>query len=452
MTAQPQKKVIEAFSPPADMAMEQSTLGAVLLKPAVMDEIIDQVEPADFYREAHRKIFQAMMDLYQQQQPVDLVTVNNLLKDRGQLDEVGGSLFLSGLSEQVGIAANAAYYARGVKDKARLRQLIAFCQETMASCLHDGAKAAAFYDQVESRVFEITQTRNIVHPVNISELVVQEYETLTRVYESKKKPGFETGFADLDKVVSLKPKDLSILAARPSMGKTALGLNISHFFASQGLPVAFFSLEMSKEQLARRTMAARGSVNGVKIDQVSMTPNEWGQICGVQDEVEEWPLEIDDTQALTVLDIRARVRRLKAKQDIKLVVVDYLQLMRPVTKRGNREQEVADTSRGLKALAKELGVHVLALAQLNRELEKRPIKSKRPRLSDLRESGALEQDADVVLFIYRDEVYRKDSPDKGIAEIIVGKQRNGKANLTVKLAFLDDYLRFENLAHEPEIF
>jgi replicative DNA helicase len=453
------------YTPPANPEAEQSVLGAILVRPEALDRIADLIAPEDFYREAHGRIFQAMLDLYGRGEPVDLVTVTALLKERGQLESVGGPVFLAGLSEQVGFAVNVEYYARLVHDKAVLRRLLDCTQEIASACLAPVENVAEFLDEAEHKIFQVAEAKVRPGFSSLSSLVDNEIATLEAIWGRKdgSLTGVTSGFTDLDNFTAgFQPSDLIILAARPSMGKTALALNIA-FNAAYGrrggggqiippVPVAFFSLEMSKEQLVRRLLSSAGEVDASQIRRAAfLTGQEWTRLQEAAGVLLDCPIYIDDTPAATVLDIRAKSRRLKAEGKLGLIIIDYLQLMQGRVDAHSREQQISEISRSLKALAKELGVPVLALSQLSREPEKR--ERKRPQLSDLRESGAIEQDADVVLFIYRDEVYRKDSQDKGVAEIIIGKQRNGPIGM-VKLAFRDKFTRFDDLEKEeaPEVY
>jgi replicative DNA helicase len=437
------------YTPPANPEAEQSVLGAILVRPEVLDRVADLIEPGDFYREAHGRIFQAMLDLYGRGEPVDLVSVSALLKERGQLEGVGGPAFLAGLSEQVGFATNADYYASLVHDKAILRRLLDTTQEIASACLAPVEDVPEFLDAAEQKVFEVAESKVRPGFKSVSALVEQEIANLEAIWhrEAGRITGVPSGFPDLDNLTAgFQNSDLIIIAARPSMGKTALALNIAYNAAYKPqVPVAFFSLEMSKEQLVRRLLSSIGEVDAGNLRRAFLSTPEWANLQTAAGYLLDCPIYIDDTPAATVLDIRAKARRLKADGKLGLVIIDYLQLMRGRHDAPSREQEISEISRSLKALAKELNVPVMALSQLNRRVEERP--NKRPQLADLRESGAIEQDADVIIFIYRDEVYREDSPDKGVAEVIVGKQRNGPTG-KVKLAFRDKYTRFDNLARE----
>jgi len=437
------------YTPPANPEAEQSVLGAILVRPEVLDRVADHIEPADFYREAHGRIYQAMLDLYGKGEPVDLVSVSALLKERDQLESVGGPVFLAGLSEQVGFATNADYYATLVHDKAILRRLLDATQEIASQCLAPVEDVGEFLDAAEQKVFEVAESKVRPGFKSVGALVETEIANLEAIWhrEAGRITGVTSGFPDLDNLTAgFQNSDLIIIAARPSMGKTALALNIAYNAAYKPqVPVAFFSLEMSKEQLVRRLLSSIGEVDASNLRRAFLSTPEWANLQTAAGYLLDCPIFIDDTPAATVLDIRAKARRLKADGKLGLVIIDYLQLMRGRYNAPSREQEISEISRSLKALAKELNVPVMALSQLNRRVEERP--NKRPQLADLRESGAIEQDADVIIFIYRDEIYREDSPDKGSAEVIVGKQRNGPTG-KVKLSFRDKFTRFDNLAKE----
>ncbi len=454
------------YTPPANPEAEQSVLGAILVRPDVLDRLADLIAAEDFYREAHGRIYQAMLDLYGKGEPVDLVTVSALLKERGHLEGIGGPVFLAALSEQVGFATNAESYANLVRDKAVLRRLLDCTQEIASACLAPVEDVAEFLDEAEHKIFQVAEAKVRPGFSPLSALVDTEIATLEAIWGRKdgSLTGVTSGFTDLDNYTAgFQASDLIILAARPSMGKTALALNIA-FNAAYGrrrgggqsvppVPVAFFSLEMSKEQLVRRLLSSEGRVDASRIRRAAfLTGEEWTKLQEAAGLLLDCPIFIDDTPAATVLDIRAKSRRLKADGKLGLIIIDYLQLMQGRHDAPSREQQISEISRSLKALSKELAVPVLALSQLSREPEKR--ERKRPQLSDLRESGAIEQDADVVMFIYRDEVYRQDSPEnKGIAEVIIGKQRNGPIG-TVKMHFEAKFTRFDDLEKDeaPEYY
>ena len=436
-------------TPPANLEAEQSVLGAILLRPQVLDQVADLIGAGDFYRQAHGAIFRAMLDLYSRAEPVDLVTVTALLKERGDLDAVGGPVFLAALSEQVGTAANASYYARLVHEKSVLRGLLEQCQIIAQACLGPVEDVDEFLDEAEGKIFRIADAKIRPGFQPLSALVEKEVETLEKIWhrEAGRITGVASGFADLDNLTAgFQNSDLIIIAARPSMGKTALALNIAFNAAYLGqIPVGFFSLEMSKEQLVRRLLSCAGEIDASHLRRAFLTGEEWQKLQEAASYLLESPIYIDDTPAATVLEIRSKSRRLKAEGKLALIIVDYLQLMRGKSDAASREQEISDISRSLKALAKELNVPVMALSQLSRKVEDR--KPKIPELADLRESGAIEQDADVIFFIYRDEVYNENSPEKGLAKIYLKKQRNGPTG-EFTLFFDKHFTRFRNFTEE----
>jgi replicative DNA helicase len=439
---------LEGRVPPSNLEAEQSVLGGILLEPGALDRIADILAPEDFYHEAHEKIYQTMLDLYRRREPVDLVTVTALMSDREILDAVGGPGFLASLSDNVGSAANIEYWGTIVHEKSILRRLIACSNAIAAECYEPVSNVENFLDEAENRIFSIAESKMRQGFFPLGGLVEKEIKTLEDLFD--KKPittGVPSHFKDLDDYThGFQKSDLIILAARPSMGKTALALNIAYNAAHNfTIPVAIFSLEMSKEQLVRRLFSAEAKIDAGRLRRGFFSREEFFQIQVVAGNLMDCPIFIDDTPAVTALEVRAKCRRLQRENKLGMVLIDYLQLMRGRNDATSREQEISDISRSLKALAKELQVPVVALSQLNRRVEERP--NKRPILSDLRESGAIEQDADVILFIYRDEVYRKDSPEKGTAEIIIGKQRNGRTG-AFKVHFSSQFTRFDDFSGE----
>jgi len=420
-------------------------LGAILVRPEVLIEVAAVINPEDFYREAHGRIYQAMIDLDERGDPVDLVTVNELLRERGQLEGVGGPVFLAKLSEEVGFATNAAYYAKVVKEKASLRRLLDASQQIAGACLAPIENVQEFLSAAGEQVMDVAQEASPGEGKTVGELTVQEIPVMEAVHYGGVRPGLPVGFMDLERYFSWEPEDLIVLAGSPSSGKTALCLNFALKVARAGHQVGIFSLEMSRERLIRRVWAAVGSINGERINQVQLTPSEWTSLIGCYAQLEAMPLWIDGPPVLSISQLRVQARRERAKGKLDFLIVDYLQKIRPATQGRSREEEVAELTRGLKSLAKELKIPVLALCTLNREVEKRT--NKRPMLSDLRESGSIEYDADIVLFLYRDEKYREDSPDKGKVEVIIEKNRNGRIGMA-KLAFMDYFQRFEDLYEE----
>jgi replicative DNA helicase len=434
---------------PSNLEAEQSVLGGILLEPGALDRLADILAPEDFYHEAHEKIYLTMLDLYRRREPVDLVTVTALLSDREILDAVGGPGFLASLCDNVGSAANIEYWGNIVHEKSILRRLITVSNEIAAQCYEPVSDVENFLDEAENRVFTIAESRMRQGFHALNNLVEKEISLLTALSDRREMTtGVATDFSKLDDMTAgLQNSDLIILAARPSMGKTALALNIAYNVAHKSkVPVAIFSLEMSKEQLVRRLLSSVGRVDASNIRRAAfLTREQWGDLQMAAGNLLDCPILIDDTPAVSALEVRAKCRRLKRDKKLGLILIDYLQLMRGRSDSASREQEISEISRSLKALAKELEVPVVALSQLNRRVEERP--DKRPVLSDLRESGAIEQDADVIIFIYRDEVYKKDSLDKGVAEIKIGKQRNGPTG-TFKLHFSSQFTRFDDLSEE----
>jgi replicative DNA helicase len=435
--------------PPQNLDAERSLLGGILVDPEALNKIVDIVDVDDFYREDHRTIFQLVMDLYEKNEPIDLLTVSSMARDKGLTEKMGGVANLSRLVDVMPTSANIAHYARMVKEKALLRNLMHVATDIVERGYEVDTNVDTFIDDAERMIFQIAEKKYRPSFFSIKDLVWESMKTI----ESLKSrvdgiTGVATGFTDLDRMTGgLQPADLIVVAGRPSMGKTSFALNIAQYAAVAGdgettLPVGVFSLEMSKEQLAMRLLSSEAEVEFFKIRSGGLKEEERTSLGRAAGKLYGAPLYIDDTPALSILDLRARARRLKKEHGLALLVVDYLQLMRGRTSNlDRREQEISEISRSLKALAKELNVPVIAISQLNRMVEQR--EDKRPRLSDLRESGAIEQDADVIIFIYRDVVYNKDSKEPNTAEIIVGKQRNGPVG-DVRLAFRDKYTTFAN--------
>jgi replicative DNA helicase len=424
--------------PPQNIEAEQSILGSILLENGTINAVQEILNRDDFYSEAHRKIFSAI----------------ERMADQNLLDSIGGAAYLASLVDNVPTAANAANYAKIVKGKSVLRGLIGSATEIINSCYDTGSDVDQVLDIAEHRIFEISENKVRASFYPIKDIVRDTFRSIEDLFTRKELiTGVPTGFDKIDDMTSgLQNSDLIIVAGRPSMGKTALALNVAqHAALETQIPVAIFSLEMSKEQLAFRMLASEARVDSQRMRKGFLGETDWPKLTAAAGRLSEAPLFIDDTPAITVLEMKAKSRRLKAERDLGLIVVDYIQLMRSSGNTNSREQEISEISRSLKALAKELKVPVIALSQLNRQVETRPGGNKRPQMSDLRESGAIEQDADVIIFIYRDEVYNKsdDNPEKGTAEIIIGKQRNGPTG-PVKLAFLDRFTTFENLARTDE--
>lgn len=444
--------------PPQNIEAEQCVLGGVLLENEAISKVLEIMIADDFYRESHRKICHSMIELFEKSEPIDLITLTNILKSNNQLDEVGGAAYLASLVDNIPTAANIGYYAKIVKEKSILRGLINAATEIVARGYEDGGDVVDLLDQAEKSIFQISESQIKPSFYEIKSLLKESFKTIEKLYESREiVTGVPTGFDEIDKLTTgFQPADLIIIAGRPSMGKTAFSLNIAQYAAiKKNIPAALFSLEMSKEQLVLRMLCSEAKVDAHRLRGGFLGEEDWPKLTRAAGILSEAPIFIDDTPALSVLEMRAKTRRLMAEHKLGLVIVDYLQLMRGrgLFARGRssetREQEISDITRSLKSLAKELHIPVIALSQLNRRVEER--QNKRPQLADLRESGAIEQDADLIAFIYRDEIYDRsdDNPNKGIAEIIIGKQRNGPVG-EVKLAFLDKYTTFENLAWVKE--
>jgi len=438
--------------PPHSVEAEQSVLGGLLLDNEAADKVGDVLAADDFYTEAHRLLYRHITQLIAEGKPADVVTLSEALTSIQKLDYVGGLAYLGALVQGVPTAANIRHYAAIVRERSILRQLAATAAEIAETAYRpQGRDAKAVLDEAEAKVLHIAEqgSRGASNFQQIGKLLAQVVDRIETLYNRDNPSdvtGVATGFADLDKeTAGLQPGDLVIVAGRPSMGKTALALNIGEYVAIDlKLPVVVFSMEMGASQLAMRMIGSVGRLDQHKLRTGRLAADDWEKLSTALGRLSEAPMLIDETPALNAIEVRSRARRLQKQYgQLGLVIVDYIQLMQAQSAGENRATEISEISRSLKALAKELKVPVVALSQLNRSLEQRP--NKRPVMSDLRESGAIEQDADVILFIYRDEVYNEDTPDKGTAEIIIGKQRNGPIG-TVRLTFLGEHTRFENMA------
>jgi len=438
--------------PPHSIEAEQSVLGGLLLDTGAYDKISDAIAEGDFYRDEHRRIFRAIQRLQERGKPADVVTVAEAIDAAGETEHTGGLAYLGELAQNTPSAANIKRYAEIVRERAVLRALVTAGDEIAASALNPlGREAKELLDEAEARVFAIAESgaRHQTGFQHINPLLTQVVERIQELHDRDNPSditGIPTGYSDLDRMTSgLQPGDLVIVAGRPSMGKTSFSLNIAeHVAIEYGAPVAVFSMEMGGAQLAMRMLASVGRLNQQNVRTGRLNDDEWSRLSFALGKIHEKAIYIDETPALNPIDLRARARRLHRQcGKLGLIVIDYLQLMSSASSGENRATEISEISRSLKGLAKELECPVIALSQLNRSLEQRP--NKRPVMSDLRESGAIEQDADVIMFIYRDEVYNPDTPEKGSAEIIIGKQRNGPIGM-VRLAFLGEYTRFENFA------
>ncbi len=436
--------------PPNNEDAERSVLGAILLDNTVLDEMSGQLNPDHFYREGHRHIFRAMLELHQRGEPVDVLTVADFLEADDRLEAAGGPTYLTRLSGAVPSAANIGHYAAIVARKASLRQFIATADDLVNQCYGDVNDFEAFMDDAEKRLFAITQLGQKRDYAVMRDVVKSAFTQIEALYQKNEKiTGVPSGFIDLDEITAgWQSSDLIIVAARPAMGKTSFTLNMTaHAAIKRNIPAAFFSLEMSNEQLAIRMLCSEARINQSNLRRGQMTEQEWARLIKAAGTLSEAPIYLDDTPGLPIMEFRSKCRRLKAEHDIGIIFIDYLQLMTGSSRSasGSREQEISEISRNLKGVAKELEIPVVALAQLNRGVEQRA--DKRPMMSDLRESGAIEQDADLISFIYRDEVYNPDTEHQGLAEIIIGKHRNGSTG-TVNLRFFGPFTRFENLAND----
>ncbi|CEO87785.1 replicative DNA helicase [Syntrophaceticus schinkii] len=432
--------------PPHNLEAEQAVLGALLLAPDTFAVVSEILWPESFYGEGHRELYITLKEMAEAGRPIDLVTVTEELQHREILDKVGGATYLAALAGAVPTAVNAGYYAGIVAEKGLLRSLINSCTQLAAQGYEDGVESEVLLDDAERMILPLSQKRISRSYRSIRELLVETLEKIEQLYQKKGGvTGFPTGFEDIDKYTSgLQPSDLILLAARPSMGKTALGLNIAQNMAvKHQIPVGIFSLEMSGDQVVQRLLCSESLVDQHRLRTGFLREDDWPRLLKAATRLSEAPIFIDDTPALTLMEMRSKARRLKLEHGVGMLMVDYLQLMQTGKRSENRVQEISEISRFLKSLARELDVPVLALSQLSRAVEQRG-GDRRPILSDLRESGSLEQDSDVVMFIYRDEYYDKDSEDKGVADIIIAKQRNGPTG-TIQLAFLKEYTKFVNL-------
>jgi replicative DNA helicase len=439
--------------PPHSIEAEQSVLGGLLLDNQAWDRMGDLVNDGDFYRDEHRRIFRQIRNLLEKTRPADVVTVAEALDAAGEGDQTGGLAYLGELAANTPSAANIRRYAEIVRERAVLRQLVATADEIAADALNPlGRDAETLLDEAESKIFAIAEA-GAGHAdgfVHINPLLTQVVERIQELHDRDNPSditGIPTGYVDLDRMTSgLQAGDLIVVAGRPSMGKTAFALNIAESVAvDTGLPVGIFSMEMGGTQLAMRMLASIGRLDSHRVRTGRLTDDEWSRLSFALGKLHEAPIFIDEAGGLTPANLRARARRLARQHGgrLGLLVIDYIQLMTSNRQGENRATEVSDISRAIKSLAKELQVPIVALSQLSRKVEER--NDKRPMMSDLRESGAIEQDADVILMMYREEYYKPDTPDKGIAEVIIGKQRNGPTG-TVQLTFLGEYTRFESLA------
>jgi replicative DNA helicase len=432
--------------PPQNLEAEQAVLGAILLDPDVLVTATEILDSNDFYRSAHEKIFLAMLNLSERQEPVDIVTLTAELQAQEVLEEIGGVAYLTQLSNSVPTAANIDHYANIVHEKAVARRLIKVATQIASTGYQASSDVSELLDEAEKKIFSLSQERSSRGFTHIKDVLLDTFERIEKLYANKGAvTGVPTGYPDLDRMLSgFQKSDLIIVAARPSVGKTAFALNMAQNVAVRArLPVAIFSLEMSKEQLVQRILCADGNLDAGRMRTGFLEDDDWPKLSMAVGTLSEAPIFIDDTPGVTVSDIRSKCRRLQAEHGLGLILIDYLQLIQGrAGKSENRQQEISEISRSLKGIARELNVPLIALSQLSRSVEQR--QDKRPMLSDIRESGSIEQDADVVAFLYRDDYYDKESERKNIIEIIIAKQRNGPTG-TVELVFLKNFNKFVSL-------
>lgn len=441
------QSVVYEKIPPHSLEAEISTLGAMMMEREAILRVIEILNEDAFYWDAHKRIWAAILNLCEKNEPVDLVTLTEQLRKDGNLSEVGGASYLAQILNSVPTAANVEQYARIVAEKGTLRKLISSATEIVSLGYQGEGDVSIILDRAEKLIFDVVQRKISRDFVPISSMLHDSFEEIERLYAHKGYvTGVPSGFIDLDvKTSGFQPSDLIIVAGRPSMGKSSLCLNITQYVGARNhMPVAIFSLEMSREQLVQRMLCSEARVSAHKLRTGFLSEADWPRLTTAAGILSEAPIFIDDTPAIQIIELRAKARRIKARENVALIVIDYLQLMHGRGRVENRQQEISEISRSLKALAKELGIPIIALSQLSRAVEVRG-GTKRPQLSDLRESGAIEQDADLVAFVYREEYYNPTEETEGIAEIIIGKQRNGPTGV-VKLRFFKEYTRFENLA------
>jgi replicative DNA helicase len=438
--------------PPQNIEAEQAVLGAMLIEREAISKVAELLRPEDCYREAHRLIYNAMLELFNKNDAVDMVTVIEFLRKEDKLEAAGGIAYVTSLANSVPTAANVLYHARIVEEKALLRQLINAATNIAGMGYEGSEEVASILDSAEKMILSVSSRKMGGEFTPIKSIIFDAFNKIEQLYASKGSiTGLSTGFKDLDKLTSgLQPSDLILIAARPSMGKTAFVLNIAqHIGIAEKKAVAFFSLEMSKEQLVQRMLCAESAIDSQRLRIGELEAKDWTKLVSGADRLSAAPIFIDDTAGITVMEMRSKARRLKIEHNLSLIIIDYLQLMQGSGKgKGseNRQQEISEISRSLKALAREINVPVIALSQLSRSVESRQVK--KPMLSDLRESGSLEQDADIVAFLYRDDYYNPDSEQKNITEVIIAKHRNGPVD-TVQLFFHKQFTKFSDLSKLP---
>ena len=439
--------------PPQSIEAEMSILGGILVDNEAINRALEILTAEDLYRESHRKIMRAMIELNERGEPCDLITMTTILRKKGELEEVGGGAYLATLVDYVPMAANISYYCKIVKEKCITRKLISAATDIVSQGFEDKVDVEELLDAAQKVIFEISENKIRPAYYQVCDILKDTIKNIELLYEKKEMvTGVPTGYTDLDKLTAgFHGGDLVIIAGRPAMGKTTFAMNVAQYAAidsEKPYPAAIFSLEMPKEQLVERLLCSLARVDLGRLKTGHLMENDWPKLTKAAGSLHDAKIFIDDTPSISVLELRSKARRLKAEHDIGIIVIDYLQLMRGGANPESRQQEISEISRSLKALAKELSIPVIALSQLNRGLEQRA--DKRPMMSDLRESGAIEQDADIIMFVYRGEVYEKDNEDlKGKAEVIIGKHRSGPTG-TVDLAFRGEYTRFENLSSREE--
>ncbi|MDD4909597.1 MAG: replicative DNA helicase [Candidatus Omnitrophica bacterium] len=432
--------------PPQNLEAEMAVLGSMLLSEEAIMVSIEILDRGIFYDSKHQKVYEAIIELFNQEKAADVVTVCDELKRKGMLEDIGGASYIAELANSVPTAANVAHYAKIVKDKGILRELINRGTQIVNEATEAQENTDQIVDHAERLIYEISERRITGGSLPIRSIIHDTIEKIDTLYQKKEHvTGIPTGFIHLDRqTAGMQPSDLIVIAARPSMGKSALAISMAdHIGVEKKMPLVIFSLEMSREQLVQRLLCAHARVDAHNVRTGYLSTSDWPKLTAAAGKLSQSPIYIDDTPAMSVIEIRAKARRMKLHHDIKFVIVDYLQLMRGSAGSENRQQEISDISRSLKALARELSIPVVAISQLSRAVEARP--GHRPQLSDLRESGAIEQDADVVILLYREDYYSQETENKGVTEINIAKQRNGPVG-TIKLTFIKEYMKFESLA------
>ena len=436
-----EKEFVTSKIPPSDIAAEQAVLGSMLVDKDAVIKAIELLKSEDFYRDDHKEIYAAMLDTYGKGDPIDFLTIKEALKLRSSIDKVGGDTYLSSLIDMVPTTSNIESYVKIVEEKSTLRSLIRAANDVISYGYAETEEVDKIIDMTEKRIFDVLQNRNAKGYISIKDVLVDTFDAIEKLYNSKTNiSGISSGFRDVDlKTSGLNKSDLLIVAARPSMGKTAFALNVATAVAKSKVPVLIFSLEMSKDQLVNRVLCSEAQVDSMKVRTGKLDTDDWVKLGKASGDLADTPIYIDDTPGLSAPELRAKCRKAKLEKEIGLVVIDYLQLMESKGRSDGRQQEISEISRSLKILAKELNVPVVALSQLSRAAEQRT--DHRPMLSDLRESGSIEQDADIVMFLYRDDYYNPETEKKNVAEIIIAKNRQGSTG-TVELAWLPQYTKF----------